>query len=311
MENEIKYSEEIEKVVNQANENCALYGTDACRMLNAENCSECAVGKLKPEKQQAALGSLTRLYETVPPERIAGLYTSEKCLFCKGEHRGDRDCWGLFDMAKRDPEGDWTVAVIKNRRIGMKVADMLLPLQVSCCKDCRKRHRLFAYLPTLVALIVIAAGLILTTCTGLYKTLYDIAPWMPALTMVIFILLGVALHYIIRSAMAKAFSKKTVMDVSELPGISELEQDGFYEVAEKKSGVSNVVFSNKFREHGVGSLIPEKEDGGEPCCGGDEEPHLMGIWPAETPEPDPKDEPFIMGKFPAEAPEEAENDKNE
>lgn len=306
MENKIEYSEEIEKVVNQVNEDCPLLGTDACRMLNAENCTKCSVGKLKPEKQQAALGSLTRLYETVPPEKLMPFYASDTCLFCKGEEKGKKECYGLFDMSKRDPEGDWTIAVVKHRKIGVKVADMLLPMQVACCSDCKRRHRLFAFIPPLVALIVIAAGLILTTSTGLYKILYDIASWMPALTMVIFILLGVALHFIIRSAMASAYSKKTIMNVSELPGIAELEEMGFKEVAEKKNGVSTVVFSNKFREHGVGSLLPKEEDGEEPCPDCGEEPRIMGIWPVEESKHDHGDEPCIMGKIPAEDPEKHE-----
>lgn len=299
MEKEVEYSEEIEKVVNQVDENCALLGTDACRMLNAENCSKCGVGKLKPEKQEAAKNSLTRLYQAAPPEKVAGLYTGDTCLFCKGEDKGRKECYGLFDLSKRDPEGDWTIAVIKQKKIGVKVADMLLPAQVSCCKDCRRRHRLFAWLPTIVCLVIMALGLFLTTCTGLYKVLYDAAAWLPALTMVIFILLGLAVDLIMKEVMAKRFSAKTYMDVEQIPEVKQFIEDGFKPVGDKKHGVSNVVFSNKLREHGVGSLIPEKE--GEGCCPEcGEEPQLMGIWPAETPEPDPDDEPRVMGKFPEE-----------
>ena len=52
MENNIEYSPEIEKVINEQNRECALFGSPECAYLNAENCSECAVGRLAPEKQE-------------------------------------------------------------------------------------------------------------------------------------------------------------------------------------------------------------------------------------------------------------------
>ncbi len=283
MENNIEYSEEIEKVINQKNTFCALYGSPECRFLNAENCTECAVGKLSSDRQQEAKRALGALMEAAPQEEIEPLYTSEECLFCKGEHRNKAERFGLFDLAKRDAAGDWTFAIGK-RKLGVKAQDMILPLQVSCCKECAKRHKLIAYLPMICALVICAAALILITTQNVYKALYSVASFMPALTMLLSAVIAFAVCAVMKRCMRNAFSKKTVLDVEEIPAVKKLIGRGFREVADKKQGVSTVVFARKLREHGVGSLRT-----GE-CRPTEGEPVLMGIWPAEAPEEETREE---------------------
>ena len=273
MENEVKYSEEIEKVINRKDTSCAMYGTPECRFLNAENCAECAVGSMKKERQEEAKSALSRLMREVPQHELELLYTGNECLFCKGS-RNKADRFGLLDLSKPDPEGDWTFAIGK-RKIGVKAANMILPLQMSACPECARRHRAIAYIPGLVGVVIAALGLILTTGTGLYKILFEAASFLPALTMLGFVLLAIAARFGIRAAMKASYSKHTHLDVTEIPELKPFLERGFEEVAERKQGVSSVVFTKTFREHGVGSLITG-EFGGE-------EPMLMGIWPAEEP----------------------------
>ena len=280
MDNNIKYSEEIEKVINQQNTECALYGTEECRFINAESCSECTVGLLAHDKQETVKTALGKLMQAAPQDELEPLYTSEECLLCKGEEKGKAECWALFDLAKREEEGDWTLALGK-KRIGVKSADMVLPLQVSCCKKCRAAHRRFDYLPTAVALVIAAAGLILTTNRGFYKAAYDTAPWLPAAVMAAFGILAIAASAVLRRVFAKAAAKRMHIDASGIPGVDKLIEKGFYEVGEKKNGVSAMVFANERREHGVCSRVTEPEEGQGPA--------LCGIWPAEHYQPSEPD----------------------
>ena len=274
MENEIKYSEEIEKVVNQKNTECALYGTRECRFVNAESCSECSIGSLAPEKQVKTREALGRLLENVSEKELERLYTSDKCLLCKGGEKGEASCFALFDLAKRDEKGDWTIGLGK-KRIGMKAADMVLPLQVSACKKCRRAHRLFDCLPAAVGVVIAAAGLLLTTDPAFHKKAYDVAAWLPAAVMAGFVIVGCIAAAIIRKAIASSAAKRMHIDAGDIPEVAELISRGFYEVAEKKSGMSHMVFANTRREHGVGSLVTGEGDGE------DEKPEICGIWPAE------------------------------
>lgn len=272
MENNEIYSEEIEKVINQKNTSCAMYDTPECAFLNAETCSECAVGKLKREKQEYTKNALSRLMEAAPQEEIEPLYTSCECLFCKGE-RNKADMYGLLDLSKPDPEGDWTIAIGK-KKLGVKAADMILPLQISACSKCASKHRMLAYLPMLIGVVIAAAGLFITTATGVYNALYDVASFMPALVMAGFVILAIAACFAAKLIMKKSFGKETYLDVTEMPALRPFFEKGFKEVADRKTGVSQVVFSKTFREHGVGSLVT----GGS----GEEHPVVCGIWPAEN-----------------------------
>lgn len=276
--NEIKYSEEIEKVINQRNTSCPLYGTEECRMLNSENCSECAVAALKPEKQEKALSALRRLKEASHPEELSALYTSEHCLFCKGHAPEKADGVALFDLSKRDPEGDWTVALGK-KKLTLKDADMILPLQVSCCKKCRASYRVFDYLPTVIGLVIAAAALILTTAAPVHKAAYAVAPWFPAALIALGLILAIAAAFALKAILAKALKKRMHTQVEEIPMVKKLMDEGWKEVMDKKRGVSALVFAKERRKFGVCSAeYPEDK----PMTDPETEPQIMGIWPAEV-----------------------------
>ena len=275
--NEIKYSEEIEKVINQKNEACPLYGTEECRMLNQESCSECSFATLRPEKQEAAAKALRRLYEASHPVEVSTLYTAEHCVFCRAEKPEKADGVALFDLKKPDPEGDWTVALGK-KKLTLKNADMILPLQVSCCKKCRAAYRTFDYLPTVVGLVIAAAALIVTTLSSVHKAAYAVAPWFPAVLMGAGFVLAIAAAFGLKAILARSLKKRMHVNVEELPVVKQLMDEGFSEVAERKQGISALVFSKERRMHGVFSAeYPEAK----PLTDPGSIPHLMGIWAAD------------------------------
>lgn len=276
--NEIKYSEEIEKVINQKNTSCPLCGTEECRMLNPESCSECAVGSLKAEKQEKTVRALKRLREASHPEELYPLYSSDECLFCRSEKPEKADGVALFDLKKPDPEGDWTLALGK-KKLTLKDAEMILPLQVSCCKKCRAKYRAFDYLPTVVGLVIAAAALVVTTMIpSVHKAAYDVAAWLPAALMGAGLVLAVAAAYALKAILAKSLKKRMRTRVEEIPAVKKLMDEGFSEVAEKKNGVSRLVFSKERRTHGICSAeYPEAK----PMTDPDSPPFLMGIWAAD------------------------------
>ena len=302
--NEIKYSEEIEKVVNQKKTDCALYGTEECRFLNMGSCGECPVGDMKREKQEKAGKALGRLRAAADPADIEPLYTGEKCLFCR-DGEGSADCFALFDLRKEDPEGNWTVALGK-KKLDIKGADMILPLQVSCCHKCRSKYRTFAYLPTLTALLIAALGLLLTTATPIYKKLFAVGAWMPFVTMLLFGAAAFAVYFILKFALARSLKKSSRADVTELPGLKTVLENGFTEVYPKKYGVSQLVFVNERRETGVYSRA-------DAPSGGEEAADAEGDEGEEKPLPPLTDEgelPQVCGIMPCEIPPEEAQEKD-
>lgn len=298
MEN-VKYSEEIEKVINEKRTSCRLYGTEECELLNMESCGECPVGELNADKQEKAKAALRRLREAAPPEKIEKLYTSHRCFFCKNEPAEEAECYALADLKKADPEGDWTVA-LGRKKLSVKGADMVLPLQISCCKKCRAAYRAFDYLPTVAALIAAAAGFIAVSQNSLHTALYNVKPWLPAAVMVGTIVFAVLLWFVLKLLLRGAMAKRMKIDLSDIPEIAELMDAGFSEVNEKKNRVSRLVFSRELRKVGVYSRVTEPMgfDGGEPTVCGEPAVDDNGeIVPMEPELPEEDERPIVCGKF--------------
>lgn len=252
------YSDEIEKVINQMNTSCALFGTEECRFLNMESCGECPLNSMKPEKQEKAKAALKRLMEAAPPEEMEPLYGSRVCRLSR-EAGVKADCFALFDLKKPDPEGNWTIA-LGRKELEVKGADMLLPLQAACSSDCRKKYRAFEYLPSVFAMAIVAAGLLVTTAKGVHDALFGIARFMPLLTMIGFALLGAGVYFLSKKLLAGAMKKTMITDVYEIPEVKKLMDEGFTEVSQKRFGVSHMVFAPSRREHGVYTRVIKKPD---------------------------------------------------
>ncbi len=308
---EKKYSEEIEKVINQQNTSCRLYASPECSLLNMETCSECPVGNMKPDRQEKAKNALSRLMNAAPPFMVEPLVSSEECLLCRDGKPEKAECYALFDLKKPDPEGDWTIA-LGNKKLTVKDADMILPLQVACCKKCRSAYRLFSYLPPVCALATAALVLVLVSVAPVYRALYSAAAWLPFAVMALGVLLAFGVNGVLKVILAKDLKTKMHADVAGIPGVKALMDRGFTEVNEKKFGVSAMVFADSPRKTGVYTAVrgrPEAPDGEPEICGEPAvDPATGEIIPESiVPERRGKDRPGVMGKYVMDEPEKPES----
>lgn len=232
----------------EKNTECLLYGTDECRLLNPEGCLECRVGRMKPEQQAELREALARLRAEAPEDMVVSLAESETCRLCRGEPK-KAEQWALFDLAKGTEKPGWTI--LQNLSATKKAGVDVLPLQVACCRGCRKRIRRAEFLPTLVGVIIAGLGLFLSTFKPVYTQAYNVKPWLPVVIFLGFTLAGVIAAIALRSSLAASAAKHTHTDVSEIPEVAALIENG-WQVVEKKHGkLSAMVFSKKMREHGI------------------------------------------------------------
>lgn len=250
----------------EKNTECALYGTEECALLNASGCLGCSVGKMNESDQRSMKNGLSRLREAAPEETVLPLYTSDTCLLCKGEEgsKGRAECYALFDMSKEDPAGDWSFNIGKKKLV-TKTGFMLLPLQVSSCKSCRRRYHMAEFLPIVASLVIAALGLVIATVKPVYNKLYTMAAWAPAAVFAGSVVIALVAGRLLRSALIKSFGKHTEFDMSNIPQVAELEARGWKQAAkDEKHGFSKLVFAKLLRREGVYSRVPgqpEEETG--------------------------------------------------
>ncbi len=245
----------------EKNTDCALYGTEECAFLNSDGCLDCYVARMKKDEQQQLLSALAHLKEEAPLEEVEPLYTADECLLCKpreGGERGKAECYALFDMAKDDPAGDWAFKT-GGRSLSKKSQAMLLPLQVCCCKSCRRRCRVFEFVPVICALIIAGLGLYLSTETPLFAQAQAAARWLPFALFAGFVAAAFTVYFVLRSVIASAVSKKTELDMTKLPAVSALAADGWREAQQKSGGATKLVFANKLRKNGVYTVKNKEE----------------------------------------------------
>ncbi len=237
--------------MNASQINCVLCGSDECRLLNSESCLNCCAAGLSEKKQRKLKSALARLMQEAPVETVTSLYTDEHCRFCKGEGKNSTECYAKLDLAKDDPDGDWTMPLSGKKRLSVKGAGMLLPIQMSCCKSCRTKFRVIEFLPTVMALLLVAVGLVVVTSDSVHEALYAVGAWAPFMAFALTVIIAVLFDSLLRYALMKVFSKTTIMHYTDDPVIAEFLSKGWVPVNGERDGRMKLVFSKQLRTTGV------------------------------------------------------------
>ena len=128
---------EINDMYDEKNTECALFGSEECKMLHQQTCLSCRAGKMKPEAQLELKTSLERMRREAPKELVEALAHSDTCRFCKADPK-PAECYAKFDLAKElegEEERGWTSFI--NKSATKKANADVLPIQAACCKKCR------------------------------------------------------------------------------------------------------------------------------------------------------------------------------
>ena len=87
----------------KSNRSCPLYGTLTCDRLNMRACRSCPAWNKTPREVDYIREDVETLYDMLPPEGVDGLFAGDGCTLCKGEKKGKKDCYALYDMGHDDP----------------------------------------------------------------------------------------------------------------------------------------------------------------------------------------------------------------
>ncbi len=234
------------------NPNCPLSGTRYCALLNMRSCSECTVGGNgdTPEQVKQDLD----LYEQLLPENgVAQLFVTLRCQFCKHEPVGQRNGYAILYMAHPGP-----------KRIQRKLFKdssgsfgTIIPVQISVCKECRKRILLMDYLPVLIPVLFGLIVVILSLVSGTRSAMLDISTWLPFALWVVSIVVGFFLGKALSGALEKKYASDMYVDILKHPVLKEMTNRGWEPI---RSGRARVVFSKSRRVVGLGTAVLSDED---------------------------------------------------
>ena len=235
----------------RTNRNCPLWGTETCARLNMRACRSCPAQDKDAREADDIRDDVDTLYSLLPEEGIHALFTGEACTLCKGESKGKRTCYGLYDMGHADPRAreKKKLNLFRNKTYGFVV-----PLQFGCCRDCRRRFQLVSWLPLLVAILVLGAALVVVAREPAAQSLRNVWRGLPLLVMALAAVLSFVLGKVLTNVLRARFNRLTCMDLKDHPMVQRMAALGWESLVESK--YPQPVFTTKRLSFGIGTAVP-------------------------------------------------------
>ena len=231
------------------NTECQLYGTKYCKKINMLSCETCTLSKRDKQELQRLKDDLDTLDTLMPEGGIHELFTGDKCVLCKGTEKGEAVCYGLTDLGNAKPEHT------KRSSIGFKVrahAGSIVPIQLSCCKDCKRRFLSVEYCTMVFTAVSLLIAVLLVAIRPICEALRGVWAGLPIAVFIGVSVLGYLISRIVRRALIKKHSQYTHLNVFDLPKLAQMKEMGWFELMESKvKGYTKLVFSGKRLEQGV------------------------------------------------------------
>ncbi len=225
---------------------CLLKDTEACAAMNNPACPACEVGKAGTDVQKNALEDYELLKVLLPEEGIAPLMKSETCLFCKGDKKNPREYYAVADFAHKEPQRT------KSSVIGIKVKSSvgsLVPVQIACCKKCRRNYMMRDYLPWVIMAAVAVALIAVLSIVPVRESLVGVNELLPLAIFAGVFVVGYVIGQLVRNAFVKSKESQTIFEVSELPIIKKMLEKGWFSLFGEKRSI-RLIFSKKRLERG-------------------------------------------------------------
>ncbi len=235
----------------RTNRNCPLWGTQTCARLNMRACGGCPAEDKDPRECDAIREDVDLLFSLLPEEGVHSLFTSETCTLCKGEQKGRRESFALFDMGHADPRPQKKkLSLFRSKTYGF-----VIPLQFGCCKDCRRRFQLLSWLPMLTAIVLMGGTLLIVAQEPVAQSLRNVWRGLPLVVMALAAVVSYVLGKVLVKTLRDRFNQKTCMDLKDHPMVQRMTGLGWEAVVEGK--YPQPVFTRKRLIYGVGTAAPE------------------------------------------------------
>lgn len=234
----------------RTNRNCPLWGTETCARLNMRACRGCPAEDKDPRECNDIREDVDTLYGFLPEEGVASLFTTEECTLCRGEQKGKRESWGLFDMGHADPrERKQKLKLFRSKTYGF-----VIPLQFSCCRDCRRRFQLLSWLPMLTTIVILGGTLLIVAQEPVAQSLRNVWRGLPLVVMALAAGISWLLGKILVKVLRARFNQQTFVDLKDHPMIQRMAALGWESILDGK--YPQPVFTRKRLTYGVGTAEP-------------------------------------------------------
>lgn len=230
-------------------ENCPLYKSETCAVLNMPDCSKCPMQQGETEEN---VRSVVETYlKEADAEAVAGLFESETCTLCRKSPE-KKTSYAVYDL------GHPAEKPVKTSKIEFLLKksssfDVLVPLQFACCDKCRRRlwwQRNVKGVCVLAALIPVVLPVSLERSA---EALRRIDRLMPIAIVLAALLIGLAVGSFLKKKLAARWQEETILHVKEHPVAKALLEKGWRPAMNPEEKTETLVFTRKPIDSGLGT----------------------------------------------------------
>lgn len=225
---------------------CPLYATDECRMLNMATCKDCTVNGSSAKDMERIKKEIALIRSLIPEQGIDSLFTGESCLFCK-EEPNEKSCYALLDVGHKEPQHH---EKLKQALSGTTDAGSIIPLQISCCDECKKRLTRLGCVKSIFATAISGLSLILLSLRAVHEPLMNVFTALPLVIFLACIALGIIGGGYLQTQLKRQYEQKTRLHVMDIPQMRGLKERGWF-VLYKDEPVTKLVFSSERLKQGL------------------------------------------------------------
>lgn len=229
---------------NYTNASCPLYGTKYCAALNMESCDKCAVSG---ENSAEIIKDIDTVLGLLPEGGVYRFFSGGECMLCKGEKKNKADCYAMVDLGNPEPKRE------KRNVLGMKTKaeiGSILPLQLSCCNECRRRCNAVSGRHITVTLITGIAVFGLLSFRPIGEAVANVHMSLPLVLFAASVLGAWFISKSARKSLIKKYSDLTWFNVLDIPGVDEMARNNWFEIGPGKD-MSRIVFSKEPLKRGL------------------------------------------------------------
>ena len=238
----------------RTNRNCPLWGTETCARMNMRACRGCPAEDKDLRECDDIRDDVETLYSMLPEEGLHSLFAGEDCALCKGEKKGRKESYALYDMGHADPRAR------EKRKLSLfrkKAYGFVVPMQFGCCKACRRRFQLIGWLPMLVTILILGSMLLIVAQEPVAQSFRNIWRGLPLLAMLAAAGLSYVVSRVLSNALRDRFNGGTHMDLKDHPLVRRMAALGWESLTEGK--YPQPVFTRKRLSYGIGTAVPPAE----------------------------------------------------
>lgn len=226
------------------NTSCPFYNTRYCRALNMESCDKCFISE---DNASGVMQDIDAVLNMMPEGGIYQFIASKECMFCKGESKNPTSCYAMADLGNPEPKRE------KRNVLGMKVkanVGSILPLQLACCKACRRRFNTLSNRHLTIPLFTGIAAMGLLNYKPIGEAIANIHMGLPLLIFVVLVGGAWLACKLTRKSLVKKYSELTWLKVMDIPQVSRLADYNWFELSPAKD-MSRLVFSREPLKRGL------------------------------------------------------------